>query len=247
MVFTISLDPYPFKLFLGAIYAGQVIAIMGGSGSGKSTLLNLLSGRVAPSQESSILIDGSLPLNDQIIRRHMGYVEQDDLLQPHLTVRETLIFSAMLRLSGKVVSEKEKIKRVDEMIEMLGLSECQNTKIGTGSRNAKLRGISGGERKRVSIGIELLAKPRFLFLDEPTSGLDAFTASCIISTLQKLARSEKICILLSIHQPREDIMSMFDQILLLSLGQVIFMGSLESAISHFEKCGFHCPPRTNPR
>lgn len=137
---------------------------------GKSTLLNVLAGRIGPGLLSGTILVNGVPRDPAYWTHVVGYVEQDDMMYEHLTVRETLQYSAELRLS-RTVSPAEKLKRVDEVISQLGLKKCQDTIIG----DSEVRGISGGERKRVSIGIEMVSSPKLLFLDEPTSGLDAFT------------------------------------------------------------------------
>jgi ABC-type multidrug transport system ATPase subunit len=145
----------------------------------------------------------------------------------NLSVTETLTYAALLRLPSKL-SRSEKLKRVNEIIMELGLDNCRNTWIGS----PQSRGISGGERKRVSIGIELVSQPRVLFLDEPTSGLDSFTAFNIISTLKNLAvKQNKIC-LITIHQPRTDILDLFDKIILLSAGLFYISRSITIRQAH---------------
>jgi ABC-type multidrug transport system ATPase subunit len=180
----------------GQINGGEIIAIMGGSGAGKSTLLNTLAGRISNdvSLSGSILLNGR-PRDKSTWKLECAYVEQDDILFTNLTVFETLMYSARLRLTDKM-TRKDKTDRVNAVIAALGLEGCRDTKIG----DEQNRGISGGERKRVSIGIELVVDPRILFLDEPTSGLDAFNAFNAMETLKNLAKTENKIILLTIHQ-----------------------------------------------
>ena len=159
----------------------------------------------------------------------------------HLTVEETLMFSANTRLPS-TMSKAEKAKRVEDVISSLGLNGCRNTRIG----NAAIRGISGGERKRVSIGVELVSDPSILFLDEPTSGLDAFNAFNAMSMIKKLAISSNKIVLLTIHQPRTDILDLFDKVVLLSMGRTVWFGPTKDALLHFEQLGFPLPPKTNP-
>ena len=204
---------------------------MGGSGAGKSTLLNTLAGRI-PSTTS---LEGEITLNgaarDELRwKLQCAYVEQDDILFTSLTVYETLLYSARLRLPSSM-SKQEKINRVNKVISQLGLEGCRNTRIG----NELERGISGGERKRVSIGIELVTDPQILFLDEPTSGLDAFNAFNAMDTLKKLAKTENKIILVTIHQPRTDILELFDKIILLSMGKSVWFGPTSDCIDHFQK------------
>jgi ABC-type multidrug transport system ATPase subunit len=146
----------------------------------------------------------------------------DDRMFTNLTVAETLTFSAELRLSSDIpLSEKKQL--VDKLIMQLGLNNCKNTFIG----DPEARGISGGERKRVSVGIELITDPKILFLDEPTSGLDSFNALNIVQTLKQLAISENKLMLMTIHQPRTDILEQFDKIILLSAGKLVWYGKTE--------------------
>jgi ABC-type multidrug transport system ATPase subunit len=145
----------------GEVFAGQVVGIMGGSGAGKSTFLNTLAGRIGPGKLSGdILVDGQ-PRNPSTWNRQCAYVEQDDIMFRNLSVYETFRYSALLRLPG-AMSYKEKMDRVESVIAALGLQGCRDTWIG----DTQTRGISGGERKRVSIGIELVTNPQILFLDE---------------------------------------------------------------------------------
>eukprot|EP00842_Homolaphlyctis_polyrhiza_P003323 jgi/Hompol1/3992/HPOL_000688-RA len=225
----------------GSVKAGQVVAIMGGSGAGKSTLLNTLAGRVGPGElTGSILVNGK-PRNPATWQTDCAYVEQDDLMYQTLTVEETLSYAARLRLPSSM-SKAEKAARVSEVIASLGLTGCRNTRIG--SQDA--RGISGGERKRVSIGIELVANPRILFLDEPTSGLDAFNALNVIATIKDLAVKQNKIVLMTIHQPRTDILDLFDKIILLSVGKMVWFGDTQAALEHFAALGHPLPAKTNP-
>ena len=206
----------------GHVNPGEVIAIMGSSGSGKTTLLNALAGRIGPGElTGSVLVDGR-PRDYSTWRHTVAYVEQEDLMYQNLTVRETLTYAALLRLP-KTVSRADKLKKVENIIQSLGLATCQDTIIG----DSEKRGISGGERKRVSIGVEMVTDPRLLFLDEPTSGLDAFTAAYIIETVKNVAKKDKTAVLLTIHQPREYILTMFDRIILLSGGKLVFSGAVK--------------------
>ena len=135
------------------------------------------------------------------------YVQQDDILFQTMTVRECLIFAAKLKLQG---TDEEKLERVDEVIKDLRLSKCQNTKIG----GSMVKGVSGGERKRTAIGVELITDPQLIFLDEPTTGLDSFTAASVMETLRALAASGRT-VISSIHQPNSEIYDNFDKLMLI--------------------------------
>ncbi|WAR18263.1 ABCG8-like protein [Mya arenaria] len=224
-----------------SVKSGQMLAIMGNSGSGKTTLLDVIACRT----EGSGLIDGDVYLNNHqrtsaMVRGCSAYVRQDDRLLPHLTVKETLMFVAQLKLPTTFTSSQIE-KRVDSVIMELGLSHVSDSKVG----GAEDRGVSGGERRRVSIGVQLLLDPSVLFLDEPTSGLDSFTAHHLVETLAKLARNNR-AVLLSIHQPRSDIFELFDRVLILSKGEMVYCGQAQSMVPYFSDLGYPCPEFTNP-
>eukprot|EP01127_Copromyxa_protea_P007161 TRINITY_DN1707_c0_g1_i2.p1 TRINITY_DN1707_c0_g1~~TRINITY_DN1707_c0_g1_i2.p1 ORF type:complete len:716 (+),score=151.21 TRINITY_DN1707_c0_g1_i2:366-2513(+) len=224
----------------GHVNAGELMALMGPSGSGKSTLLDVLAGRVTKGLTGDILVNGAKP-DRRDLKRNTAYMSQDDTLHIPLTVRETLYFSAMLRLPREMTSE-EKENRIDEVIEELGLTKAVDTKIGD---NATIRGISGGERRRVSIGIELMTKPALLLVDEPTSGLDSKSARFLIELLRKLTRKGKT-IICTIHQPSSYVFSLFDKVGLLSKGNAIFFGDIKDSLKFFNEAGYPLPPSTNP-
>lgn len=152
-----------------------------------------------------------------------------DLLLPTLTVRETLMYAASLRLSSSTSAERQNL--VEEIILELGLKECANTMVGDGG---SYRGCSGGERRRVSLGVQMLGNPSVLFCDEPTTGLDATSAYQLMSMLKSLA-SKGRAIICTIHQPRHDIFFLFDRILLLSQGQAVYSGPTEEAVGWFDR------------
>lgn len=239
----ISYSVYEKKILSGisgVVHSGQVIGIMGGSGAGKSSLLNILSGRVAKgSTEGTVMLNGRRRPKNWV--ELVGYVEQEDLLVSHSTVREAVAFSARLRLP-KNTSEKEIQLRVEETLKSLGLEECANNRIG----GTFSRGISGGQRKRVSIATEVVANSKVIFLDEPTSGLDAFNAHSLVETVKKLAVEQKKIVIVTIHQPRPDLLAMFDKIFLLTQGKPIFFGSPKQALEHFDSLGYPCPSQVNP-
>ena len=225
----------------GEVKPGQVVAIMGSSGAGKSSLLNILAGRFNQGELNGQILVNGRPRDANKFIQQVSYVEQDDLLFSMMTVKETVSFSAFLRLPSSMTRIK-KSQLANDTIQNLGLSQCQNTKIGSSLK----RGVSGGERKRASIAVEVVTDPEILFLDEPTSGLDAFIAYNIIETLKELAVKQNKTILLTIHQPRETIMDMFDNILLLSQGKPVFFGPTSAAITHFANLGHPVPRLTNP-
>lgn len=188
----------------------------------------------------SISLNGVTVSNWPAYRRLCAYVEQDDLLFHTLTVTETLILAAQLRLP-KEMTYRQKVERVDQVISELGLRKCAKTRIG----NSRIRGVSGGERKRVSIAVEILRGPTVLFLDECTSGLDSFQALRVIETIKNLAKNGKT-IVTSIHQPRSSIFTLFDDLIVLSEGQLMYFGPAESLVEYFSKLGFSMPRNFNP-
>ncbi|KAF2984298.1 hypothetical protein EK904_000686 [Melospiza melodia maxima] len=214
-------------------------AILGPTGSGKSSLLDILAARKDPHGLSGdILINGApQPAN---FKCTSGYVVQDDVVMGTLTVRENLKFSAALRLP-KSVKEHEKNERVNQIIKELGLSKVADSKVGT----QFTRGVSGGERKRTNIGMELITDPAILFLDEPTTGLDSSTANAVLLLLKRMSKQGRT-IIFSIHQPRYSIFRLFDSLTLLAAGRVLFHGPAQHAIEYFQSIGYQCEPYNNP-
>ena len=165
---------------------------------------------------------------------------QDDKLFEMMTPRELLSFSASLRLPRETTKEEKK-KAVDSVIERLGLPACADTRVG----GALARGLSGGERKRTSIGYELITNPSLLFLDEPTSGLDSFSALSLLECLKDLAKDGHT-IICTIHQPSSEIFDMFDKLILLAKGKCVYAGKSNASIEHFSNLGYPCPTYSNP-
>ncbi|GER40781.1 ABC transporter G family member [Striga asiatica] len=218
---------------------GRIMAIMGPSGSGKSTLLDALAGRLS----TNIVMTGNILLNGKKRRMDYGvvaYVTQEDVLLGTLTVRETLTFSAKLRLPSSM--SKDEVKGVVEgTIMEMGLQDCADRQIG----NWQMRGISGGEKKRLSIALEILIRPRLLFLDEPTSGLDSAAAFFVIQSIKNLARDGRT-VISSVHQPSSEVFALFDDLYLLSGGETVYFGEAKMATKFFAESGFPCPSRRNP-
>uniref|UniRef100_A0A7N6AK35 ABC transporter domain-containing protein n=1 Tax=Anabas testudineus TaxID=64144 RepID=A0A7N6AK35_ANATE len=212
-------------------------AIMGATGSGKTSLLDVLAGRKDPAglRIGSVLVDGRAVTSE--LRLSSAYVVQDDILMGTLTVKENLLFSANLRLNPKLYTTTDKHSRVAAIIQDLGLADCIGTEF--------LRGVSGGERKRCSIGMELITSPSLLFLDEPTTGLDSNTANCIINLLHKLSRRGKT-VIFSIHQPRYSIFKQFDHLTLMHKGEVVYAGAADYALDYFTNLGYQIDAFNNP-
>ncbi|KDP27020.1 hypothetical protein JCGZ_20955 [Jatropha curcas] len=182
------------KGITGFVLPGEMLAMLGPSGCGKTTLLTALGGKLIDGKLEGTITYNGKPFSN-VMKRNSGFVTQHDILYPHLTVTETLVFTAFLRLPNSLTKE-EKIMHAEAVITQLGLVKCKNTIIG----GPFLRGVSGGERKRVSIGQELLVNPSLLFLDEPTSGLDSTTAQRIVSSVWELAKGGRT-VVMTIHQP----------------------------------------------
>ncbi|KAG9142660.1 hypothetical protein Leryth_005424 [Lithospermum erythrorhizon] len=214
----------------GMVCPGEILAMLGPSGSGKTTLLTALGGRLSGKLSGKITYNGK-PFSGSIKRR-TGFVAQDDVLYPHLTVYETLMFTALLRLPQSL-SKEDKERHVEHIIAELGLTKCRNSMIG----GPLFRGISGGEKKRVSIGQEMLINPSLLLLDEPTSGLDSTTAQRIITTLKRLA-SGGCTVVTTIHQPSSRLYHMFDKVVVLSEGQPNLLLVLHPLPEYFSSIGF---------
>ncbi|XP_013877614.1 broad substrate specificity ATP-binding cassette transporter ABCG2 [Austrofundulus limnaeus] len=224
---------------LNGIMKPGLNAIMGATGSGKSSFLDILAARKDPAGlTGEVLIDGAhQPPNFKCLS---GYVVQDDVVMGTLTVRENLTFSAALRLPS-TISQQEKDQKVTKLIQELGLGRVADSKVGT----QLIRGISGGERKRTNIGMELIIDPPVLFLDEPTTGLDASTANSVLLLLKKMSNHGRT-IILSIHQPRYAIYRLFDSLTLLVNGKQVFHGPAQSALDYFSDIGYTCEAHNNP-
>ncbi|KAL8948964.1 MAG: hypothetical protein Q9222_004886 [Ikaeria aurantiellina] len=226
---------------------GHLNVIMGPSGSGKTSLLNMMAGRVQDSvstiydKSGTLLLNNAIP-NPETVRSICSYVcQDDDALFPSLTVRENLRFAAALRLPAHL-SKAHKRQRAEDVLSKLGLRECADNLVG----NELIKGISGGEKRRMTIAIQILTDPQVLFLDEPTSGLDAFTAASIMLVLKGLAEEGRTLVL-SIHQARSYFFDYFGSILLLARGgSPVFSGKGSDMLPYFASLSFHCPTTINP-
>ncbi len=209
--------------------SGRMVGIMGASGAGKSTLLSVLNG-INPPYDGEVLINGiSIHKEKEKIKGLIGYVSQDDLLIEELTVFENLYFNA--RLCFDNLSEEEIISKVDGVLKNLGLYEIRNIQVGS-PLNKK---ISGGQRKRLNISLELIREPAIMFLDEPTSGLSSRDSENILDLLQELARKGKLLFIV-IHQPSSEIFKMFDKLIILDTGgYLIYNGNPVDSIEYFKR------------
>ncbi|KAI9594039.1 hypothetical protein BDF19DRAFT_423796 [Syncephalis fuscata] len=221
---------------LGTVQPGELMAIMGASGAGKTSLLDILAQRNKSGEVHGDIFVNGKTVDNQTYRRVIGYVDQEDTLMPTLTVYETILYSALLRLPADM-STDAKHSRVMDSIHELGIYHIRNRRIG----ESGARSISGGEKRRVSIACELVTSPAILFLDEPTSGLDSYNAHNVIECLRTLAREYRRTVIFTIHQPRSDIYAMFDRLILLADGWLVYSGSAQAARNHFAQAGHSCP------
>ncbi|KAH3671774.1 hypothetical protein WICMUC_004565 [Wickerhamomyces mucosus] len=224
----------------GVVKPREILAIMGGSGAGKTTLLDILA-----QKNKNGVITGDIKINGNSINKNdmkklIGFVDQEDYLLPTLTVYETVLNSALLRLP-RSMSLRGKERRVYEVLKELRILHIKDRVIGSDFE----RGISGGEKRRVSIACELVTSPSILFLDEPTSGLDSNNANNVIESLVRLSRDYQRTLVFTIHQPRSNIVSLFDKLVLLANGQMIYSGEMMVCNDFFYSNGFKCPKGYN--
>ncbi|PRT54145.1 hypothetical protein B9G98_01765 [Wickerhamiella sorbophila] len=231
----------------GVAAAGSVLAIMGGSGAGKTTLLDILARKNKRGKTSGKLMlngveQGEAPgqVSAKAYKRLIGFVDQDDELMPTLTVYETIVTSALLRLPKSMSKDAKKLRALDTLAE-LGILHLKDRLVGSETD----RGLSGGEKRRLAIACELVTSPSILFLDEPTSGLDAYNAYNVVESLVGLARDFKRTVVFTIHQPRSNIVALFDRLVLLAQGKQVFTGTPQQAAEHFASQGLKCAPGYN--
>ena len=228
----------------GHVNAGEMCAVMGPSGSGKTSVLNVLAGRVLAGRGREV--SGQVAVNGRAIvpqafRSRIAFVLQHDSLYATATCREALELSAHLRLP-RSVSAARRAERVEALIESLGLSHVQNTMIGS----ELVRGLSGGEKKRVSIGVELVTQPSILFADELLSGLDTFSARKVTRILKDLAQAGRCAVLVTVHQPSSEIFQLFDSALVLKQGRVLYHDAVAAMPQALAAMGLPIPALTNP-
>ncbi|CAJ1945545.1 unnamed protein product [Cylindrotheca closterium] len=221
----------------GRVSDGSTVAILGPSGAGKTSLLKALSlGITSGEVMGSIELNGK-KLTSQGFKDHCFLVEQSDHHWSFLSCQETLMYAASLLLGPGNHSAV-----VENVIDKMGLQSCKDTKVG----NDFVQGLSGGQKRRLSIAIALLKKPAVIMLDEPTSGLDSAASVAIVSELRKLAKSENLIVIMTIHQPSTKVYNDFDQVMLMSKGRQAYMGKAASAHEYFETIGYPMMQMTNP-
>jgi len=225
----------------GICRAGRLLAIMGPSGAGKTTLLDLLAGRQAPS--SGVLYLGGRPAQARTVQRHAAYVCQDDAIMASQTVREAVTMAALLTLPGNMATAMKR-ERVAHVLKIFQLEGCADTPVG--DPLGKVKGLSGGERKRTAVAMSAVREPQIFFLDEPTSGLDAFKAHLLVKVLKGQAQEANSTVVCTLHQPSSDIFALFDDLMILLGGHVVFNGPAADAVPHFGGVGFPCPQYANP-
>ncbi|EPS30476.1 hypothetical protein PDE_05427 [Penicillium oxalicum 114-2] len=226
----------------GSSGPGQITAIMGASGAGKTTFLDLLARKnKRGAVHGNFYVNGE-KIADSDFKSLIGFVDQEDTMLPTLTVHETILTSALLRLP-RDMSRALKEQKVYEVEKQLGIYHIRDQLIG--SEEGKGRGISGGEKRRVGIACELVTSPSILFLDEPTSGLDAYNAFNVVECLVTLAKTYNRTVIFTIHQPRSNIVALFDRLILLARGRTVYSGPFSKCQQYFDEIGYSCPPGFN--
>ncbi|XP_014600224.1 PREDICTED: ATP-binding cassette sub-family G member 1-like [Polistes canadensis] len=219
----------------GQFKSGELTAILGASGAGKSTLLNILAGYKCQEATGSINING-IPRDLKEFKKSSCYIMQNDLIQPKLTVTESMHFAIDLKIGSKL-TKKEKSAIIKEIINILRLTNARDTISDT---------LSGGEKKRLSIALEMVNNPSILFLDEPTTGLDEISSIQTILLLQKLTKHLTRTIICSIHTPSASIFSKFDNVYVMANGQCVYRGPSNNIVSFFQQINIECPIHYNP-
>ncbi|KAF3441868.1 hypothetical protein FNV43_RR15783 [Rhamnella rubrinervis] len=225
----------------GKIMPGRVSAVMGPSGAGKTTFLSALAGKATGCTTTGLILINGKVQSMHSYKKIIGFVPQDDIVHGNLTVEENLRFSARCRLSADM-PKPDKVLVVERVIEALGLQAVRDSLVGT----VEKRGISGGQRKRVNVGLEMVMEPSLLILDEPTSGLDSSSSNLLLRALRREAL-EGVNICMVVHQPSYSLFKMFDDLILLAKGGLtVYHGSVKKVEEYFSSLGINVPERVNP-
>ncbi|KAH9617007.1 hypothetical protein KSS87_018261 [Heliosperma pusillum] len=229
------------KNLTGKIMPGHIAAVMGPSGAGKTTFLTALAGKATGCTQNGLILVNGRPESIHSYKKIVGFVPQDDIVHGNLTVEENLWFSARCRLSSHL-PRADKVLILERVIMNLGLQEVRDSLVGT----VEERGISGGQRKRVNVGLEMVMEPSLLFLDEPTSGLDSSSSRLLLRALKHEAvAGVNICMV--VHQPSYALFRMFDDLILLAKGGLmVYHGSVRQVEEYFSGLGINVPERVNP-
>eukprot|EP00347_Sterkiella_histriomuscorum_P004140 403361602 len=227
----------------GYALPGESTYIMGSSGAGKTSLLNLISDRIDQTKNNHIkrkvLINNSIELTHKNFGQFSSYVMQDDFLFYQFTPRQALRFAARMKLQESIEQQDQ---RIEELLMNLELLSAADTMIG----NQRFKSLSGGERKRTAIGVELITDPSMIILDEPSSGLDSFKATQICKLLSKIAKQGGKTIISTIHQPSSESFRYFDSLILMCDGNIVYQGLAKQSTQYFGKHGINCPRFANP-
>ncbi|KAL7747979.1 hypothetical protein RI367_006727 [Sorochytrium milnesiophthora] len=234
------LEKHILKGVSGQFAKGCLTVILGGSGAGKTSLLNALADQTKMGRINGSLFINEKPTTSSVMRKVSAFVHQDDVVLGTMTVQEAIEMSAALRLPSSW-THAQKHGKVEEAIAMLDLDKCRNTPLGTATE----KGVSGGERKRACIAMELITDPSIIYLDEPTSGLDTNTALSVVRLLKDLAESGRT-VIATLHQPSSAIFRLIDDLCILSHGEMMYFGPASESVAYFARLGYPCPRYSNP-
>ncbi|XP_074037871.1 ATP-binding cassette sub-family G member 1 isoform X1 [Leptinotarsa decemlineata] len=221
----------------GRFLSGELTAIMGPSGAGKTCLLNILTGYQVTGMQGAIKFSSSINSTNDFAKRHKPkscYILQDDTLPSFLTVEETMMMCCCLKMDN--LTKKTRKFLIDDILSNLGLDKC---------RDSRCQSLSGGQRKRVSIALELVDNPPIMFLDEPTTGLDSSSAAQCVQVLKNLARGGRT-VVCTIHQPNASLYEQFDNVFVMAAGRCVYHGPTSSTVDYLSTFGLNCPQYHNP-
>ena len=224
----------------GQFRSGRFTVILGSSGAGKTSLLNLLAGKARMGTQTGTIAINGQEASGRDVADISGFVYQEDITMDTQTVKEAVEMSALLRMDRDMPNTKKLVK-AREVIKMMNLTKCADTYLGS----ALIKGVSGGEKKRACIAMELITNPSVIFLDEPTSGLDSYNAYSVCRTLKSLAESGRT-IVATLHQPSSEIFHLIDDLILMAEGRILYCGTADASVEYFARCGYPCPTFSNP-